>query len=277
MSVVESDRLSEQVANMVENLAFRIAEQHSGTLTANNLLPYLPMSFDMIQNCLDDLFDGASVLIDESKHIPEYIFTAYKESGKQSGAFETDSCVSCNSDLTENVESVFCPSCFSDMIKELRRLADKTGWPVKAVYEHEIIYLTAQYDKPVHAEDLAAHSRYTLRNMQRKLSTMSIEGRLSKDNDEKNGSIVHVAPEIEYPKEQYRSNMAIIRSFPASAMEEVQIRVVQILFSLGLLILGLLVLAFLHIPFPSLILIFLVAAPILALVIWRHRNRLDDE
>lgn len=277
MSIVEGTALDERVENMVENLALRTAEACGGVLTANHLLPYLPMSLDMIQTCLDDMVDNRAVTMDESGHVTEYRFHAYKTESGASDALDASTCVACDAELPKYTNRFYCAPCLNALQQELSRLADRTGWPARAVYEHEILFRAAQGGGRVHAEDLAAKSRYTLRNMEGKLVAMSLEGRLQKDLDETSGTIVYVFPEIDYPQNQYRANMGLIRSFPASTMEEVQIRVAHILFSIGVLILGLLVLAFAHVPFPTLILLFLVIAPICAFTIWRRRSRLYDE
>ena len=60
-------------------------------------------------------------------------------------------------------------------------------------------------------------------------------------------------------------------------MEEVQLKLVRILFSLGFIVLALLVLAFFHVPFPLLVLLFLIFGPGTAIFIWRHKDRLEQE
>jgi hypothetical protein len=52
--------------------------------------------------------------------------------------------------------------------------------------------------------------------------------------------------------------------------------VVHILTALGILFLLLLALAFWGFPFPLLFMVFLIASPILAVVIWKHRSKLDS-
>ena len=271
----EADRksvLSEGAANMVENLALRIAERKGGRLTVNDLAPYLPMSLGLIESCLEDMADGSSVLADSSKHVCEYEFTAYVSVDDEAKGGGDEVCAACGADLVLDSGGEFCSKCLASLDRELKPLGESMGWPAQAVYEHEILYLAAGQDGVVRAEDLAKRSRYTLRNMRRKLDAMSLEGRLSKDFDGATGVVCYRFPEIDYPKSRYEANIELIRSHPASIMEEVQIRVTQILVALGMLVLALFVMAFLHVPFPMLIMMFVVGAPVLSLVIWRRRR-----
>jgi glycerol-3-phosphate acyltransferase PlsY len=59
-------------------------------------------------------------------------------------------------------------------------------------------------------------------------------------------------------------------------MEDVEQRLVRILFVLGCIFLLLLGLAFWGIPFPLLVPAFLVVAPISAFVIWRHKDKIEE-
>jgi hypothetical protein len=269
--------LSEQAANMVENLAVRIAERQSGKIAANDLMPYLPVSLAVIQSCLDDMVDQSAVLSDATQHVTEYQFVAYAETPPKKGPLRLPTCVACDCDLPAK-GATFCPACFKQLKAELTKLADANGWPAEAVYEHEILYLAASREGLVHAEELAGRSRLTLRNMRKKLDTMSAAGHLQKVFDEKTGTVAYSFPAVAYPKANFRDNMAVIRSYPASAMEEVQIRLAQILFALGFEVLLVFAAAFLlRFPFPILMILLLVAAPITAILIWRHRTHTSDE
>ena len=266
------NQLSEQAANMVENLAIRVAERQAGLLTPNHLAPYLPMSLGLIQDCLDGLVDDASVLADRGRAVPQYEFSAYREKNPGKGLLKVKDCVACDTDLPKKSTDVFCLDCRNALQNELNRLAETMGWPAQAVYEHELLYLAAQHNDPPRAEDLAGRSRYTLRNVRGKLTTMGHDGYIQKEFDDRAGLVVYQFPKIEYPRDRYRANMAVIRSHPASVMEEVQTRIAQILIALGALVLALFILAFLHVPFPLLLLALFVAGPILALAIWRHKS-----
>ncbi len=278
MSAMTSVTLSEAASNIVENLACRVAEHTGGTITPNHLMPYLPMSLELIVSCLDAMVDGSSVFKETRDNILYYEIAAYRDGENRGSLVNVTSCVSCNGELSTGEPGVLCPRCFKTLHLELNRLAERIGWPAQAVYEHEILYLAARHKgEPVAAEALAGRSRYTLKRMRHKLDVLSLKNATRQAVDQATGEVKYLFPAIDYPDNCFRRNMKIITSYPASVMEEVQLKIVRILFSLGLLLIGLLVLGFLHIPFPLLVMIFIIAAPIISLIIWTSRKRPDED
>lgn len=270
--------LSEQAANVVENLACRLARRGGGRLTPHQLLPHLPISLGLVQECLDDMCDGQSVHAAAGGDIAEYEFSAYQpEAGSQAALLDADVCISCGQDLPAAQTETLCTDCSTLLNRELAHLAEKTGWPAEAVYEHEILYCAARHPEPVPAEELASASRYTLRRMKRKLAYLARRRFVAEELDEKRALIRYRFPALTYPRANFRRNMAVIRSHPASVMEDVQIKIVRILISLGLLFLGMLILAFWGFPFPLLVLAVMVFGPLLALGIWFQRDRIENE
>ena len=269
--------ISDTAANIVENLACRIAERNRGRISANHLIPYLPMSLGLIQVCLDNMVDGTTILAETIGNRTEYEFSAYSDTPVRSGAMLVQSCVSCDADIAKGRPSVLCRSCADSLRKELNRLADASAWPALAVYEHEILYIAANQESPLHAQTLAGHSRYTLRNMRGKLDRMTGDGFITQDLDPEKGLVIYSFPTIAYSKERYRENMALIRSYPASATEEMELKIVRIIMLLAMLLLCTLVLAFLHVPFPLLLAMFVVVAPIIALTIWFRRYNPEED
>jgi len=269
--------LSESASNVVENLACRVAQRRGGRITPNDLLPYLPVSLGLVQSCLDDMVDGTSVVSEVQAGLLGYEFTAYKDSPADRGDLSVLSCVACDKDQAAPGGEVLCPACLALLRSELNTLAEKTGWPAQAVYEHEILYHAAQQTGPVPAETLAGVSPYTLRNMRRKLNKLTLAHFARQELDEAEGMMNYAFPPINYPKPLYGKNMAVIRAYPASVMEEVQVKVVKILLTLGLMVLAMLGLAFCGVPFPILVLLLFVAGPVTAFVIWRHRDRPGED
>ncbi|MGA1866980.1 MAG: hypothetical protein ACMUJM_00385 [bacterium] len=273
MSIEIENHLSESTKNIIENLACRISEKNGGTITPNHLMPYLPMSLRLIKSCLDSMVDGTSVFSERKDNITEYECTAYKNMPIQQGELEVDSCISCGKELLQHDKKVLCPHCFDSLNKELSVLAESIGWPAQAVYEHEILYLAALQKGPLPIESLAGRSQYPIQRMRKKLNTMSIEGYLKEEVDQETGIITYSFPPIRYSIEDYLRNIGIVRSYPASVMEEVQLKIVRILFSLGLIFLGSMIMAFLfHIPYPFLVLLLCIATPLTSILIWRHKR-----
>lgn len=265
-------QLSEDAANVVENLACQIAERQGGRIVAPHLVPYLPMSLELIASCLDEMVDNTSVFSEDEDGKTVYEFSNYREKPAEEGALEPDVCVSCSGELLEGSAEVVCERCAGALRRELNRLAESMGWPAQAVYEHEIFYLAANHDVPHYAETLAGHSRYTLRSMRRKLARLTSDGYIRQDLDTEKGSISYTFPGLAYSRRRYRENMGIVRSYPASVMEEVELKLVRIFFTLALMLAGVLLLAFMHVPFPLLIGGYLVAGAIVSLGIWRHKS-----
>lgn len=270
-------QLSESTSNIIENLACRVAEAHRGRINPHHVLPYLPVSLGLVKSCLDEMADGTSVASDTRDNLVEYEFAAYRNAEKDiPEPLSFARCVACDKDFSGTSDDPLCPSCGSQLKKELNPLAEKMGWPAQAVYEHEILYNAARETGPVHAAKLAASSRYTLRSMRRKLDKLTVDRYAKQELDRQEGVMKYEFPELDYPRDRYRANMAVIRLYPASVMEEVQIKLVKILVTLGLMLLGTLLLAFWAVPFPLLLVAYVIAAPVVAFLIWRHRDAPED-
>ena len=260
----------EVVSNAAENIAFRLAETRNGIITPAELLPYLPVSLGVITDILNDAAAESEAITPETvEGLRRYLF----RSAKPAAAPLNDThCVSCDNDSTD----LLCTECSGKLNTALRAEAETNGWPAQAIYEHEICYLAARTASPVSAEKLASASRFTLRRMRRKLDQMQQGLSVRKERDTETGLPSYVFPAAPYPREHYLQNMQLIRSLPASITEEIEVRVVHILVSLGILFFVLLTLAFWGFPFPFLLMAFLISAPILAVVIWKRRSKLDS-
>jgi len=269
--------LSEPTANVVENLAYRVAEQSGGRITVNHLASYLPMSLGLIQSCMDNMVDGHSVTAGEAEGFPVYEISACLDKPCVEGALNFTACLSCDTDYSSKSEHPLCQTCFQALEKELNHLAETTGWPARAVYEHEILFLAAGHPNPHYAAELAGHSRYTLKRMKKKLKAMTLDHFVRQELAENEANIHYIFPSITYPRASYRRNMTLIRRHPASVMEDVEIKTTRIVLSLAAMLLVVFVLAFLRIPLPALIIGFLIAAPIVALKIWRHKDKIPEE
>jgi hypothetical protein len=106
---------------------------------------------------------------------------------------------------------------------------------------------------------------------------MTLESFLRQEIDEVAATVVYHFPDITYPKEMYNRNIAVIRRYPASVMEDVQIKVTRIILVLALLLLGVFFLALLRVPLPVLIVGYLVVAPIVAIKMWLKKDRPPED
>ena len=85
-------------------------------------------------------------------------------------------------------------------------------------------------------------------------------------------------PDIDYSKDRYRRNMAVIRSHPASVTEEVELKIVRIAIVLALMVLAAFVSTFaFRLAFPVVVGILMVAAPVTSILIWKHRSRPEED
>lgn len=267
--------LNDTAANIVENLAYQMAQRYGGAITVNHLAPHLPLSLSLIRSCLDNMVDGHSVIANEQDGFPIYEFTQTKESNSEPHEVDAQSCLSCTINPRSG-NQMLCQECLGALEKELTRIAESTGWPAKAVYEHEILYIAAQRRGPRNAADLAGYSRYTLKRMQKKLKAMALEQYLTLDLDEIAATISYQFPKISYPKEAYQGNMEVIRRFPASVAEDMELKIIRIILYLTGMLFAVFVLALLRIPLPILVICFFIIAPIVAFKIWRHKDRPPD-
>lgn len=267
--------MEEYLCNVMENTACRVAQLRGGRLAPHHVMPYLPVSLEMLCDCLDGMVDGAAVSSGSRNGVAEYAFSAYTDQPVGNGVLAVSNCVGCSAELDSDGE-ILCRTCADAFRGELSVLAEKTGWPAQAVYEHEILYLAARKNSPMAAEMLAGASRYTLRSMKKKLASMEAGRFLSTAQGTKPGTTMYTFPSLAYPQNLFRKNQAVIRSYPASVMEDMEQRIVRILFVLGSLFIAMIALAFWGIPFPLLVPAFLVAAPVAAFVIWRHKNKIKE-
>jgi hypothetical protein len=268
-------RVSDALANVVENLACRVARKTGGRVNPGQLLPYVAMSLGLITECLDGMVNEEAVFRDDVDGEVGYLFSAY-EGEPESGPLRFECCVSCAGALASSAR-VLCKACEETVNRDLKHLAQTTGWPARAGYEHELSYLAASGESPVRAEDLAARSHYTLRAVRARLKALTVQGYIRQHLDAETGAITYRFPATDYGRDQWERNRRQIRSFPASLAEEMELKTVRIAVALGVLFLVLFVLALMRVPFPMLIAGFVLAAPVIVVRILRHRDRVADD
>jgi hypothetical protein len=272
MDVESTVELSETLSNLIENVACHVSQDRGGRLTPAQLVPYLPMSLRMIEAGLDGMVNDQSVFAERSDGIKRYVFAAYQDRPARQGPSEFDACASCGTELGEWMPNLLCAGCTKKIHDELKKLAEQNAWPAHAVYEHEILYCAARQTGGVPAEMIAADSPYTLRATKAKLKRLVVEGFVAQQIDEKACLERFVFPLERYPKERFAANMEVIRSYPASVIEETELRIVRVIVALALMVLGMFVLALMRVPFPYLVGSFVVAAPIVSLAILRRHD-----
>ena len=266
---------SEIISNAVENVAFRLSGERNRSITPAELMPYLPVSIEMVCDILNEAAEeSAGITAETVDGIRHYTFDEAVSSTSRTPGLPGSECIVCNQEPRERAH-VLCTGCKTELEQALTKEAVTNAWPAKAVYEHEICYLAARMTPPVSAEQLAGASRLTLRRMRRKLEQMEAAKAVRKERDEQSGILSYAFPNAPYPRDSYLRNIRLIRSFPASITEDVEARLVHIFTAIGILFTTLLALAFCHIPFPLLMLAFIITAPILGISIWKRRLKQD--
>lgn len=271
MSATASTALTDTASNVVENLAVRVAARNGGRITANHLAPYLPLSLGLIRDSLDHMVDGHSVLSANTGAFPAWEFPTVTADPAGDGPLQVETCLGCTERPAAG-DDVLCRDCATALETELARLADRTPWPAEAIYEHEILYLAGQGSNPHYAPDLASRSRYTLKRLRDKLKKMTLRGYVAQKLDEAKASIAYTFPPVPYPRERYAKNLAVIRRFPASAAEEMEMRLTRIFLAVAVFLAGLFVLGFLHVPPVALVGLGVLGIPAIALWIWTRRE-----
>jgi hypothetical protein len=271
--------LSENLSNVIENIACRLAESAGGKITPHYILPYLPISLGIVEHCLNNMVDGTSITSSVENNLTTFSFAAYRsaEEKQEIPLLTFKSCVACDADFPGDSQAALCHSCRQSIQPELNRLAEHMGWPAQAVYEHEILYNAAKEKKPMYPAQLAAVSRFTMRSMSRKLEHLADCRFAIREKLPAKGLTTYQFPPVSYPRKLYRANMDVIMTYPASVMEEVQLKLTRIFITLGCMLLTMLAAAFWGIPFPLLLLLFTVVAPITAFTIWKHKTAPEEE
>ncbi len=273
-------QLSEKLSNVIENLACRLAQANGGTITPHYILPYIPLSLGIVEECLNNMVDGSSITSSVEDNLTTFSFAAYKngENMPTPALLTFDRCVACDSDFPQSdSHAAICGKCFTSIQPELNKLAEQMAWPAQAVYEHEILYNASKEKIAMHPAQLAAVSRFTLRSITRKLNHLADNRFAIKEEQPANGISTYQFPPVSYPRDLYRTNMSVILTYPASIMEEVQLKITRIFMALGLMLAIMLGLAFWGFPFPMLVMLFFIAAPITAFSIWRRKSAPNDD
>jgi hypothetical protein len=139
------------------------------------------------------------------------------------------------------------------------------------------LYLAANMDSPVYLAAIAGRSNYTLGNMRKKLERLCLERYATQQLDDEKGLIAYSFPEIKYPETSYHRAMALIRSYPAAEMEEIETKMVKILAMLaGFIVLVFLASFFLKVPFVVGVGLLIIAGPIWAWYIWRSKRKAKE-
>ena len=230
---------------VTENLAEQLSAAQGGIVHPAQLLPYLPLSLELIEQTLDELASSDRVEKQQTNGLTVYIF---KESlNKTPHQFDPRQCVYSNEALEDNAFTAVAPSVRTTIEAELANLATNDVWPAQAVWQHELIYLAANLPEPVSTSSIAGHSRLSFKRAEAHLNALQLGGTLQLDTELNTWEL---AP-LRYPRTVYSRHDSYIRQFPGAIKEEFEVRLTKSLaLSLLILLLSLMLAVVARLPFP---------------------------
>jgi hypothetical protein len=211
----------------LENLAVRVAATQGGRVHPNDLIPWLPVSLEIIIQRLDEMVDDTIVFREEEDGLKRYVFQEL--SASEPKTLYLNYCVHCDSDGRISPNMPLCPNCEELALKELSKLAEKTAWPAEAVWQHEILHIASDTPRPVGVADIAARSRLTIGRVQQRLKDLVKMGCARAEIDEAQARLVYHFPPIQYKREAFLRHDQFIRTHPASLKDEWELRLVRAL------------------------------------------------
>jgi hypothetical protein len=124
---------------------------------ANQLMPHLPVSFELIERILDALADGTVLTSRRENDWQIYEFPELVEAPAVASPKHT--CVACGApDLPTN-RTCLCDPCARAIEDELTELAKREDWAADAVWEHELLRAASLQTGPLRVASLAGFTR----------------------------------------------------------------------------------------------------------------------
>ena len=230
---------------VTENLALQLSAAQGGVVHPAQLMPYIPLSIELIEMTLNTLAESERVQKQTINHFSAYLFQ--ESFNKPPHTFAPRFCVYSKEPLDDHEYSAISGDVRKKIEAELATLANSDNWPTKAVWEHEIIYLLANLPDPVSTSLLAGHSRLPFKRVEERLMQLKNKGILHLEPKMNTWSL----PPLRYPRPVYARNDSFIREFPDAVKEELEVRLVKGLsFSLGILLFCLMLAVIAKLPFP---------------------------
>ncbi len=242
---------------VTENLAEQIAATQAGRVHPVQLIPFLPMSLELIEKTLDGMLISDRIEKDRVDGLVCYTFLEYLD--RPVTTFKPRTGVYSDDPLEAAKFSAVSAEVQQRIEGELGALAAADPWPADAIWEHELIFLIQNLPAPVQLSSIAGHSRLPFKKVEEKLKVLQKIGAVQFSLE----TMTYNLPPLEYPKAAYRRHEEFIRRFPGARKEEDEVRLVKGLLGAFVIlgICGLLAITA-KIPFPLLFVGGLIAAGI---------------
>ncbi len=256
----------------LENIAERVAASRGGRLVPNALAPFLPVSLSMMEKHLDEMVDHSVVFPSRHDGYKTYEFSELL--GSEPKPVHNGLCAYCGKDNpAEEGESLLCPECREKLGKELLELAETNAWPAKAVWQHELLYITSMTEGLVRIADVAGRSRLTLNQVKQRLADLAKRGAARQDMDFGNGTASYAFPPLRYPRKAYLRHDAFIRRHPSSLKDEWEVKIMKSFAALIIIAVICFGAAFAaRLPFPIILIMGALAGAIAVWRICRHKT-----
>lgn len=236
----------------MENLAERIAASQGGRITANDLIPYLPVSLSIIEKHLDEMVDDCVFFSAVRDGIKTYEFAELIDAEPR--PMPKGVCIHCGDDAPVDEGMSLCYACHDGLGRDLLKLAESTAWPAEAIWQHELLYIMSTADGPIRIADVAGRSRLTLSQVKTRLAELARRGFARQVMDYRNKTATYEMPPIHYRRAAYRRQDKFIRLHPSSLKDEWEVKIVKSLVVLVAALLACFVLRFLiRWPLPILL------------------------
>lgn len=260
---------------VLENLAGRIAISRKGRVYPADLLPWLPVSIELIMRHLDEMVDDAVVFQREDAGLRFYEFSELVDEPPQ--PLLRASCLYCSADVQVDRKMLTCEGCRMRLEAELMELAEKEAWPTDAVWQHELLFITALADHSIPIADIARRSRLPLKQVKERLNALVKLGCARQVLDTERRRLRYEFPVIQYPRGVYKSNDAFIRRHPSSIEGECEEKFIKILVALIVLCLAAFAVGFVvRIPFPLVLFCTSILSVAVVWAILRHRPNVGE-
>lgn len=230
---------------VTENLAEQLAATQGGKVHPVQLLPYLPMSLQLIETTLDELTESARVAKKLDDGLVSYEFNEHLD--KAPTKFQPTKGIYSDDPLDEVEFTAISTEVRSTLQVELGILAEEHPWPGNAIWQHELLYLLQNLPAPVSLSAIAGHSRLPFKKVEEKMAELVELGAVQYNVKTK----AYDLPPMSYPKKPYKRHDEFVRQFPGALKEETEMRLVKgLIYSLVIAVvcLGLAITA--KIPFP---------------------------
>ena len=159
---------------VIENLAERVAASKGGVVTLNDLMPYLPVSLDILEQHMNEMIDETIVYSERRDGLLVYVFQELLDADPQ--PLLDGVCVYSGKEFSASAQQVISPETEWQMREELLAQANANAWPAEAVWQHEILFIASGARRHVGVAEIAGRSRLMFKQVKERLIDLAKRG-----------------------------------------------------------------------------------------------------